>query len=138
MAFTAAATSHQEVETGERYVFANVMTTVGGGYDADSSEFICPLDGYYMFTISIRNQLGEGAWARVTVEGVQGPRAFADSRNDGEAGHATSIHFTHCTQGQKVWVENFNSPSILYGNNYSSFSGMLVNAAPASADTTDY
>ena len=138
VAFTAAATSDQEVEIGERYVFDNVLTNVGGGYDSDSSEFICPLDGYYMFTISIMSQIGVPAYGVVSVEGVHGPVALGDGRNGAHYGHATSTHFTHCTQGQKVWVENIYANSYLYGERYSSFSGILVRAAPAPVDTALY
>ena len=136
--FTAAATSHQDVEAKERDVFDNELTTVGGGYDSDSSEFICPLDGYYMFTISLMSQRGEAVFGVVSVEGVHGPRALGDGRIGGDYVHATTIYFTHCSQGQKVWVENISGTSYLHADNYSSFSGMLVRAAPAPADTTGH
>ena len=133
VAFTAAATSHQVVEQGERYVFENVMTNVGGWYNSEFSEFTCPLDGYYMFSFSLMSQRGFPAYGRISVEGELGPIALGDGRIGGDYGHATSVYFTHCKQAERVWVQQPTSTtSRLYGGSYSNFSGMLVKVAPES------
>ena len=73
IAFTAAATDNQEVAPGEHYVFNDVMTNIGGGYYAPTSEFICPQNGYYMFTFNLGSQLGEYAHGGFVIDGRNGP-----------------------------------------------------------------
>ena len=49
--FTATATSDTEVPG--RIEFNHVITNVGDGYDPDSSEFVCPRSGVYMFSVTV-------------------------------------------------------------------------------------
>ena len=126
IAFTATASSHQDVEEGERYVFDNVRTNVGGWYNSEFHEFTCPLDGYYMFSFTLLSRRTFDAVGRLSIEGKECLNAFGDGRN-GDFGSATGVYIAHCKQAERVWVEPISAyGGHLNGNNYSSFSGMLL------------
>ena len=129
IAFTAVVTSSQDVEPGERYVFENVMTNVGGWYNSEFSEFTCPLNGYYMFSFSLLSQRGLLVYGKITIDGQFGPLSLSDGRTGGDYASASSVYFAHCKQAERVWVEAYSSTGYLHGGGLSSFSGMLVKVA---------
>ena len=56
IAFTASATNNQNVGDEGKFTFDNVWTNVGGGYQIATSDFVCPVTGYYLFAFSMETQ----------------------------------------------------------------------------------
>ena len=50
--FHAQRTLSDSVEANSQVVYNDVRFEVGGAYDAGSGNFICPVNGYYFFSVS--------------------------------------------------------------------------------------
>ena len=84
VAFSASATNQQGVGQSRKYIFDNVITNHGNGYETSIYEFTCPISGLYMFTHSLMSAPGYNCWARPFGDGIVGPNSFAD----GSTGYA--------------------------------------------------
>ena len=51
VAFTVFTNVRVTISPGERVHFQDVLTNVGGGYNAGHNEFVCPHTGLYMFSL---------------------------------------------------------------------------------------
>ena len=126
--FTAAAThgtisynTHAHVE------FPVVLSNIGGGYNARSHEFTCPVSGVYMFSMAIINYHGESNAVNLIVNGHLMVSTNADGVGGNTWDHSTNVVVANCGRGQKVWGRSVRSIKIYNdGNNYSTFSGMLL------------
>ena len=120
------------------HTFSNVNPGMGG-WDSDTNIFTCPLDGYYMFTISLRKGSsseennyncmaslrmsdGEGSSSVVTLD------YYTDYDLASGISYTNAMHtIVHCSSEQNIWLAMDNSCS-LYGSTYyeSQFSGFHV------------
>ena len=53
VAFTAIATNARDYTAGNVVIFDKSITNIGNHYNSDTSNFICPFDGIYSFSVSI-------------------------------------------------------------------------------------
>ena len=61
------------------------------------------------------------------VNGVKKVTARPDANPSAEYDHSTNMVLAHCTKGNKVWVQTIHTSKVAdNGNNYISFSGMLL------------
>ena len=127
VAFSVAATSAQTYFD-ERVRFHYTLTNEGGGYDDVWHEFICPLDGYYMFTVNGRTSTNGRIHMYMRMDGqvIGSAHAWSAAGVDDSGGN---VVITHCNLGQAVWVDGHSTiESQLYGSSYrySTFSGILL------------
>ena len=106
-------------------MFDDVITNIGNAYDVDSSTFICPISGIYMFSLSLMSAAGHFSQAYIMHQGSVIVRAFAD---DDASAYASSsnVAFVQCTQGQSVWVMTSSANGHeMYPAQYTTFTGAL-------------
>ena len=130
IAFTVTASDDQSVELDGKFAFDHVVTTVGGGWQPATNDFVCPVSGHYMFAYSMTSSRGSGLWGRVVVDGVRDVRMFGDGINGNGYGSASHTYMVHCSQGKRVYMESHaaGETSVAYGYNHCSFSGVLIRA----------
>ena len=108
-------------------VFGAVESNVGEYYQTSSSQFICPVDGLYAFSLNILTVYGEYFSGKIMREALTLVTVDADpiDVNNGVSNFVVSV----CNKGERVWVSCYNSISGLFGNGnrYTTFSGYLIN-----------
>ena len=55
--FFAQRTVSDEVAAYGQVAYNDVITEVGGAYDAASGSFVCPVNGYYFFTVTVTSDV---------------------------------------------------------------------------------
>lgn len=65
--FSAYATVDRSYAPGSTLLFDGVITNVGGAYNTDTSEFLCPVRGYYLVSASLLSYEDNSVWADIVV-----------------------------------------------------------------------
>ena len=116
--------------TGDHIEFPEVITNVGGGYNAQQHEFICPTSGIYLFSTSLVSGWDILNGISIVVDGNRMIWPWTDGRSGNQRGQGTAVLMVECQQGQKVWVECQSDTCIIWDNqdNYCTFSGTLLHS----------
>ena len=103
IAFTVA---HAETKTylrDERLEFPVVITNEGGGYSPSQNEFLCPVTGLYLFTVTVtRNRESNNAIVDIVMDDELLVTVFAASSSN--AGTSAMV-FIRCQSGQRVYAQ---------------------------------
>ena len=112
--------------SGDRGKFPVVLSNIGGGYNAGSHEFTCPVSGVYMFSTSTLTGPQAYGIMSIMVNGVRTVTTHADSHGNAWD-QGTNMVVVNCDHGQKVWVRS-DRDIMVHDNmkHYSTFSGMLL------------
>ena len=128
--FTAYATEDRVYDFFETVVFDGVVTNRGGYYNPLTSSFICPLDGVYMFFITLHADVSS---VRVTITrnaDVDLTLPWARTTTGGEVNHGSNMVVSECRLGDVIWsrVEFVGYDRVLYTDDkkITTFSGVLV------------
>lgn len=80
-----------------------VRTSIGGGFNPTTSEFVCPSDGTYYFSLDVATRQGLRAELIIVHEdsGVASALGLAEGGGHGSASNSVIIQ---CTNGERVWV----------------------------------
>lgn len=84
--------------------FDNIITNIGDAYSARSGEFIAPVSGIYIFTVTSCSLPENWDWFRILQDGVEIGRVLSgqpSSYSDCNTGVAT----TYVRSGSAIWVE---------------------------------
>ena len=115
------------IPAGEIIPWDKVLNNVGNGYNGTTHKFIAPMDGTYMFTVTVMNARAGYAYLRMDFGLDHGCTALAAGDN-----HQTGVctHTLQLTTGQEVRVVNSGgSGAAQYnGNGATTFAGLLVHA----------
>ena len=106
-------------------LFDGIITNIGEFYNPDTSVFICPYDGIYMFNVVLQSTNGYYIRAFITKQGTRLVEAYSDN-NNADQGSTTVV--TECQSFDSVWVECSLSGSQIIGTKQSSFTGVLLSA----------
>lgn len=134
VAFHAVADAYQShLDQGQPIIFETVLLNAGDGYHDQHGVFIAPVDGIYVFSVSVMNQDNATTSLLFEVslykEGVLLGRALADGRPNGlSQGSITAT--TQLQEGDDVWVAVAwpITDAYMYGRRLSSFTGFLLAA----------
>ena len=127
--FTACDSTQRLYDVNEIVLFDRELTNYGGYYNTQTSSFICPVDGMYLFTLVINayNTDVQVLIMRNDVELTQTwARAIVELYN-----HGANMVVTECLAGDVVWprVEYIGgSQDVIHGADscYTTFSGVLI------------
>ena len=124
--FTASPMVERSYDADETVLFDDVLTNIGGAYDAASSVFTCPINGLYLFSMTLHADNDGYAQAGIEKEGQRLVNAFADKHADA-ATSSSNQALVQCLAGERVSVTTHSrTGQMLYAFSYSTFSGMLV------------
>lgn len=123
--FSANLSRHKVFQVDKAIIFDHVITNNGNGYDPETGEFIAPLRGRYLFTVTIRAQFCKQTTAEITCNEQMLGRVTAEyGRVDKASGSMTVV--VELDRGDVVKVVHYSVKSGDYfGNGFTSFSGFL-------------
>ena len=128
VAFTAYSNTVDTYQPGEIMKFPNIITNIGSAYDNAMSSFFCPVNGLYVFAVSLYTNEGQRSEALIAKDGLVVTSAFAEYNEDSMA---TNMVFLECGQGDRVEIRcgNVYDSCSFNGNRFLgavSFSGALI------------
>ena len=127
VAFTAWANtgSTTSYRAGDIIVFDEVLTNAGGHYNAATSSFVCPWDGFYLMSVHVM--------FRPSIEGNiylrRGSTWLANIYIDAISGfynRGSTTIVTECDRGEIVWVSTGNDVSIWAADRRTLFTGHIL------------
>ena len=102
--------------------FDVVNANLGGSFDRHTSQFVCRINGTYLFTAHVVGQNGRDAVAWLMAN----DRHRAPMHADGRAGHGTGSQtiVLRLRRSDRVWMQLTKDSALL--NDYTTFSGYLL------------
>ena len=127
VAFTAYSTESIEYVAGQHFLYSSTITNEGQNFQPSCSFFICPDDGFYLFSINIFSNTNKDVHGAVMIENTILTTAYAERNLDSRT-QATALVISQCARHHKVWVrERYGGEAWSDGNRYVSFSGFRLN-----------
>ena len=128
VAFTAWANTGNPTDysVGDIIVFNEVLSNIGGHYNTDTSSFICPWDGVYVFSVTVQGYLSD----LTDTDLMQNNNFLARIFNDDISGAYNRGSMTtviDCERGDVIWNLAWTTGSINCNTNrFTTFSGFLL------------
>ncbi|XP_062604695.1 complement C1q tumor necrosis factor-related protein 7-like [Saccostrea cucullata] len=129
IAFTAGVTSDSSSWNSGTLVYNKVINNVGGGYNPSTGIFTAPVEGDYVFYVSIQSYGSKHILIDIVLNGSSKVRATAYSYTSNEAEDVgTNLVTLRLQKRDKVWVKHYSgtgydtytdAPSV-------TFSGFLI------------
>ncbi|XP_062575100.1 uncharacterized protein LOC134237033 [Saccostrea cucullata] len=128
VAFTAGITSSDSSWSGSTLIFPKIIFNTGGGYNPTTGMFTGPVDGHYVFFVSVQSYSTKEIRVDIVWNGDSQVRTFANDNGDNDY-YETGVNLVvlRLNQGDKVWIKRY------YGSGYVSdsipvttFSGFLL------------
>ena len=116
-------------DVNEIVLFDRELTNYGGYYNTQTSSFICPVDGVYIFTLTVN---ANNADVVVTIMRNDVELTDTWARTDNEIyTHGTNMVVTECLAGDVVWpqldwVSGTGNIHGLASKCHTTFSGVLI------------
>ena len=119
--FTARHSGDVTYNTDDVIQFPVIVTKYGNYYSSETSIFICPHDGMYLFFSTLLSTNTDlMAYITLDMTDLVSMRSYSISNS------ASSLAFTECLRGTKVWVRQGYDGDIVGGFLGTSFSGYLL------------
>ncbi|XP_062591336.1 multimerin-2-like [Saccostrea cucullata] len=130
VAFTAGVTTTSTVWNSGTLVFNKVINNVGGGYNPNTGIFTAPLNGDYVFYVSIQSYSNDySIYIDIVLNGSSKVRAMAYKLNSND-GYETGTNMVtlRLQQGDTVWVKHYSGTGYytLSDAPITTFSGFLT------------
>ncbi|XP_062587013.1 multimerin-2-like [Saccostrea cucullata] len=117
VAFTAGVTSDSRSWNSGTLVYNKVINNVGGGYNPNTGIFTAPVEGDYVFYVSIQSYGSYSIRVDIVLNGSSKVRAMAYATNsDDQYETGTNLVTLRLQQGDTVWVKCYD------GQGYYTFS----------------
>ena len=128
--FHARLSSNKEYPTGTTITFDEVVTNLGGQYAPGVGVFQCPVDGYYVFSVSFHSYRNRSRGAIMKAAAMPQDRPLTSVDSGGPSGVHSSTAYACCRASETVFVRaleytNQYVAANLYGSQ-STFSGFLL------------
>ncbi|XP_061181413.1 uncharacterized protein LOC133189975 isoform X1 [Saccostrea echinata] len=108
VAFTAGITSSASSWTGSILVFPKIIFNTGGGYDPTTGMFTTPVDGHYVFFVSVQSYGTNEIRMDIVLNGESKVRTMAYDGSDKDYYEAgVNLVVLRLNQGDKVWVKRY-------------------------------
>ncbi|XP_060562200.1 uncharacterized protein LOC132721843 [Ruditapes philippinarum] len=105
-------------------VFSSIITNVGNGYNTSSGKFVAPVAGYYLLSCSLLSWNGEEFWASIEVNNSKKANLY-EKATDSRHGMASQTIIVELKANDVVTISAIYAINI-YGDGYSTFSGVLL------------
>ena len=116
-----------ESEVPGRIDYDLVITNSGDAYDLDQHEFVCPVSGYYLFSVTANSWVPFAA--NIAIMKAFSPLVSTVAQSSEMVASASNIVVVDCQQGEAVYVACMSgTPCTYLGNSYTTFSGVLLHA----------
>ena len=128
--FTACGDTRRLYSFNQTVLFDRELTNYGGYYNAQTSSFICPVDGIYLFTLAVTVYNDTETHVIIMRNDVELTSTYA--RTDDEPfNHGTNMVVTECLAGDVVWpqldwVSGTGNIHGLASKCHTTFSGVLI------------
>ena len=130
IAFAAELSQNLNLFPDDRIRFDEVLTNLGGHYNSQTHEFVCPDNGLYVFSVTTQTPQSATPWtvSRLMMQGkvvVEGPITYV-ATPEHDSGSASITVVLQCTQNYTIYVEAQNAhnfPYNSYGARLTSFTG---------------
>lgn len=108
VAFTAGITSQDTSWSGSTLVFPKIIFNTGGGYNPTTGMFTAPVDGHYVFFVSVQSYYTKDIRVDIVLNGESKVRTMAYDSGDNEQ-YETGVNLVvlRLNQGDKVWVKRY-------------------------------
>ena len=106
--------------------FDNVVTNIGNAYHALSGNFIAPIDGEYMFFATVcgcKNSIGGQNFVRFLHNGKRLTELRVSSYDQ-----SSQMFILRLRADDEIKLINNVANDLLFGEAYSSFSGLLLSS----------
>ncbi|XP_062571329.1 nuclease SbcCD subunit C-like [Saccostrea cucullata] len=128
VAFTAGITSFDSSWRGSTLVFPKIIFNTGGGYNPTTGMFTAPVDGHYVFIVSVQSYNIKDIRVDIVLNGESKVRTMAHDVGDYDY-YETGVNLLvlRLNQGDKVWVKRYSGTGY-YSNSVpiTTFSGFLL------------
>jgi hypothetical protein len=106
-------------------VFDHVITNLGNSYNNHNGNFIAPVSGTYVFSVTVMSRYHVNAHLRLVKNGQTVSYLYVSGS---EAGYDTTSQTAVLLlqKGDDFCIQNIDSDKDLNGDHYSSFSGFLL------------
>ena len=124
--FTAYATADRTYTAYQQVLFDAVLNNESFGYQQSSSQFICPVDGLYVFAASLCSS--SSSFSADIMKESQ--RLLSVKSHDGHVDQGMVTVVAQCSAAERVWVQtnSYDGTAISSENErYVTFSGFLIN-----------
>ena len=94
--------SETNYRSGDVVVFNAVLNNIGGHYNTDTSSFICPWDGVYVFSVTVQGFASSSSDIHLSRNGVYQTRIWNDNI-DGVFNRGSMTAVIDCERGDVIW-----------------------------------
>jgi hypothetical protein len=130
VAFTAGISTFDLTHLGDHHtiVFDKPITNIGNAYSLTTGIFQAPLNGIYVFTLTLMVVARHSEYLEIVVDGNALNDIFADASSVDDNVSTTKQWVLDLNSGSDVWIRTtsyFNNGEI-HGNMHTAFSGFLL------------
>ncbi|XP_062587015.1 uncharacterized protein LOC134248621 isoform X2 [Saccostrea cucullata] len=129
VAFTAGVTSHSSSWNSGTLVYDKVINNVGEGYNPNTGIFTAPVEGDYVFYVSIQSYSASSIFVDIVLNGSNKVRAMAHVTNPNDQYETgTNLVTFRLQQGDTVWVKHYSGQGYYTHSDApdTTFSGFLI------------
>ncbi|XP_062573354.1 collagen alpha-2(VIII) chain-like, partial [Saccostrea cucullata] len=113
VAFTAGITSSHSSWSGSTLVFPKIIFDTGGGYNPTTGMFTAPVEGHYVFFVSVQSYGTNDIRVDIVLNGESKVRTMAYGSGGNEYHEAgVNLAVLRLNQGDKVWVKRYTLDTI--------------------------
>ena len=123
VAFTACPSENLNFSPESIIQFGEALTNIGGFFNTDTGIFTCPVNGLYLFSMSIHTNYDVNINAVIYKDGIELVKIASSIAG---AIHGVNSIVTECNMFQPVWVECVDIEGSIPGDRKSSFTGVLL------------
>ena len=108
-------------------IFDSTVTNIGGYFQTSSSQFLCPADGMYAFSLNTLTKNSYQFVGAIMKESAILDSAWGDNMSDYYSA-ASNFVLTACSKGERIWVRCTSDGDVVTDNyyHYNTFSGFLL------------
>jgi hypothetical protein len=115
----------QHAGVGQTFVFDRVVTNIANGYNNFNGNFIAPVSGTYIFSVTLISLYHISAHAQFVKNGSPVSYVYVSGS---EAGYDTTSQtiVLELRKGDDIFIQNNDADKSYHGAHYSTFSGFLL------------